>query len=138
MATPDLERLAALVQQRRATLGLDLEPTAASVGMSKDTWKKVEQAKTVRLTSYGKIETALSWAPGSIARILEGRQPVIARGDTSADPAPVSQIPKEELERAVGDAVQSAAIRTKGALTAEEILALNERVLQELRDRGIL
>jgi hypothetical protein len=140
MSTPDLQRLAAQVRQRRATLGLDLEPAAASVGMSKDTWKKVEAAKPVRLTSYGKIEKALQWAPGSIDRILAGASPVVARKPRDGGPSDgkIVTLPKTELERTVGDAVQSAAMATKETLTAAEILELNERVLQELRDRGIL
>lgn len=134
-----LDRLAAQVKQRRVALGLDLEPAAASVGMSKDTWKKVESGKMVRLTSYAKIETALHWALGSIDRILDGEQPISAhklQGETGE--VKISTIPKSELERTVGDAVAMAAMVTKGSLTASEILELNERVLQELRDRGVL
>ncbi|WP_394436169.1 helix-turn-helix domain-containing protein [Streptomyces sp. SGAir0957] len=140
MGTPDLERLAAQVRQRRATLGLNLEPAAASVGMSKDTWKKVEAGQKVRDTSYARVEKALQWAPGSIGRILAGKQPITASKSQGGadDDTRLSTIPKPELERAVGDAVQAAAMRTKGSLTADEILELNDRVLQELRERGIL
>lgn len=142
MATSDLERLAAQVKQRRAQLQLAIEPAVASVGMGRDTWIKVEEkAQPVRATSYAKIESVLQWAPGSVDRILDGKQPITIRkprGEEPASDARIATVPKSELERSVGDAVQSAAMATKSTLTAAEILELNERVLQELRDRGIL
>lgn len=137
MTSPAHERLATLVHQRRTELKLGVEPAAKAAGISKDTWKRVEAGQKVWDRSFAGIESALGWEAGTCKAILEGR---------TADPAPsaatdgveVTRIPKDELKRLVGDAVQSAAIATKGSMTAAEILALNERVIQELRDRGVI
>lgn len=135
MTSPAHERLGALVHQRRAELKLGVEPAAAAAGISKDTWKRVEAGQKVWDRSFAGIETALGWEAGTCRGILEGLDPV------PADPTPdaeVTQIPKDELTRLVGDAVQTAAIATKGSLTGDEILKLNERVIQELRNRGVI
>lgn len=135
----DLERLAHLVRQRRLELKLGIEPAARLAGMSKDTWKKVEAARgDVRATSYTGIERALQWAPSSCTRILEGGEPVISEASHAAAGSGIAVIPKEDLKRQVGDAVNSAAIGFKGDLTADQILDLNQRVLDELHKRGVV
>ncbi|MEU0818858.1 hypothetical protein [Streptomyces mirabilis] len=134
----DLERLAKLVQERRLQLRLGIEPAAKLAEMSKDTWKRVEAGLNVRPTSYTGIEAALQWASGSCLRILGGQDPVIDEPSEETPGNRITHVPKSDLERAVGDAVTSAAIGTKGSLTADEILELNARVLQELRERGVI
>jgi len=135
----DLGRLAQLVRERRLELKLGIEPAARLAGMSKDTWKKVEAARSdVRATSYTGIERALQWAPGSCSRVLDGGEPVISEASPAAADGGIAVIPKEDLKRQVGDAVNSAAIGFKGDLTADEILDLNQRVLDELHKRGVV
>jgi hypothetical protein len=134
----DLGRLAALVRERRLHLGLGIEPAAKLAGMSKDTWKKVEAAQNVRATSYTGIERALQWAPGSCQRIIEGGDAVVVEASPDALDNTIAVIPKAELKRQVGDAVNSAVIGIKGDMTADEILELNERVLRELSERGVI
>lgn len=136
MATPDLERLAVLVQKRRTELRLGIEPAAKLGGISKDTWKRVEASQKVWDRTYGGIEAALQWAPGSCLRIIAGDDPVT--NEPLTDDVKVAQVPKAELERLVGDAVTTAAIATKGSLTGDEILELNRRVIEELHERGVL
>ena len=135
MTTPAHERLATLVHQRRTELKLGVEPAAKAAGISKDTWKRVEAGQKVWDRSFAGIETALGWEPGTCRTVLDGQDPAL---NTPEPDAEVTKIPKDELKRLVGDAVQSAAIATKGSLTGDEILKLNERVLQELRDRGVI
>lgn len=137
MKTPALDRLATLVQNRRTELRLGIEPAAKLGGISKDTWKRVEAGQKVWDRSYAGIDEALQWAPGSCLRILAGDDPIVSE-PTSVDGVKVSDIPQSELARLVGDAVQKAAINTKGSLTGDEIKELNERVLQELHDRGVI
>jgi hypothetical protein len=136
MTSPDLERLAVFVQKRRTELRLGIEPAAKLGGISKDTWKRVEAGQKVWDRTYGGIEAALQWAPGSCQRILAGADPI--PNEPIAEGVKVADVPKLELERLVGDAVQTAAIATKGSLTGDEILELNRRVLEELRERGVL
>lgn len=138
MPTPDLERLADRVQQRRIQLRLGIEPAAKIAGMSKDTWKRVEAGLNVRATSYTGIEAALQWAPGSCRRILDGDEPITSEPAAADSASRIATIPKVDLERLVGDAVTRAAITVKGSLTGDEILALNDRVLKELREQGVI
>lgn len=139
MTTPDLGRLATLVKTRRTELKLGVEPAAKLAGISKDTWKRVEAGLKVWDSKHAGIETALQWAPGSFQLILDGQDPIVSEQITGGpEGAAINQIPKSELKRLVGDAVQSAAIATTGSLTGDEILKLNERVLEELRERGVI
>lgn len=139
MTSPAFERLALLVHQRRTELRLGIEPAAKTAGISKDTWKRVEAGQKVWDRSFASIEATLGWEPGTCKSILEGGDPALAAPEEAqADTSKVTQIPKDQLKRIVGDAVQSAAIATKGSLTGDEILALNERVLQELHERGVI
>lgn len=136
MTSPDLERLATLVQKRRTELRLGVEPAAKLGGISKDTWKRVEAGQRVWDRSYAGIDTALQWASGSCLRILDGKDPVTS--EPLSDDMQVTEVPKGELERLVGHAVQHAALATRGSLTADEILDLNRRVLEELREQGVI
>jgi hypothetical protein len=134
----DLNRLAAAVRTRRTELRLGIEPAAKLAGISKDTWKRVEAGLRVRDTTYAAIDHALQWAPGGCVAVLEGGESVPGEVVGGEEGVRISKIPKRELERVVGDAVQSAALATRGDLTGAEILELNRRVMKELRDRGVL
>lgn len=136
MTTPDLERLATLVKRRRTELRLGTEPAAKLGGISKDTWKRVEAGQKVWDRSYAGIDTALQWASGSCLRVLAGEDPITSK--PLYDDVRISDIPAPDLERLVGNAVQRAAIATKGSLTGDEILELNRRVIDELREQGVI
>jgi len=138
MTTPDLDRLATLVQKRRTELRLGIEPAAKLGGISKDTWKRVEAGQKVWDRSYAGIDEALQWASGGCLRVLGGGEPIVSEPIDGTQDTKMSDVPKSELARFVGDAVQTAAIATKGSLTGDEIAELNERVLHELRERGVL
>ncbi len=138
MATPDLERLATLVHNRRTELKLGIEPAAKLAGISKDTWKRVEAGLKVWDSKLSGIDTALQWAPGSCLRTLAGKDPIVSEPADDAPDAHINRIPKPELERIVGDAVQKATITTIGSLPGEKVLKLNEAVLRELRERGVI
>lgn len=135
----DLQRLAALAHARRADLGIPLnDDTAKAAGVAKGTWQRVEKGMPIRVTNYVKIDDALKWAPGSCRRILDGGDPIIV-APSEADPdMRISEISAADLKRTVGDAVTRAAMITKGTLTADEILELNRRVLEELKERGVI
>ncbi|MER7623874.1 helix-turn-helix transcriptional regulator [Streptomyces sp. NPDC126503] len=138
MAALDLHRLAEYVRLRRTDLGLGVEPAARAAGISKDTWKRVENGLVVRDTKYTEIERVLRWAPGGCMTVARGGEPLIS-APSDADPdVRITEIPPSELERALGDAVRSAVIATRGDLTGDDILKLNAKLMEELRQRGIL
>jgi hypothetical protein len=129
----DLERLAKLVVARRLELALGVHPAATRAGISKDTWKRVEAGMTVRATTYTDIERVLQWATGSCRGILEGGEP------RPADAVKVTEIPASAIEQEdIRQAVSSAIIGTRGDLTGAEIVEINDKVLAELRRRGLI
>lgn len=128
-----LERLAELVRNRRVELRFGIAPAAQEAGMSKDTWKRVEAGMTVRSTTYPGIEHVLQWAPGSCRAILEG-----SSGPVVVDPIGGGTVIATDLANQVEDSVRLAAIAVSDNLTAVEIRELSQRVLEELKQRGVI
>lgn len=139
MAPRDLERLATTARKRRHDLGLALnDRNAKAAGTSKGTWQRVERGQAIRPTNYVKIDALLNWAPGSCASVLKGGQPVPA-SPLDADPSVMmSQLPPELIAKEARDVVKLAAVATVGRLTADEIKALSDQVIHDLKDRGII
>lgn len=137
----DFERLAQLARSRRADLGLALNDTnAKAAGMSKHTWQRVEKGLPIRETNYVKIDGVLQWAPGSCLGILKGGEPVLVDDMKEPDASGVqkSPMPREVLDREAIDAVQLALIATAKGTSAEEIREMSERVVRDLRERGLI
>ena len=137
----DHGRLAKLARARRADLGLALNDiNAKAAGMSKHTWQRVEKGLPIRETNYVKIDGVLGWAPGSCLRVLEGGEPVLAEEMQDPEAAGVqkSPVPREVVDREALDAVQLALIATAKGTSAEEIREMSERVVRDLRERGLI
>jgi hypothetical protein len=140
-ADRDYERLAALARRRRADLGLALNDTVAKAGgVSKNTWRRVEQGLPIRETNYVKIDGLLQWAAGSSLRVLEGGEPIPVSDMKDAGAAGVQKSPlsQEVLDEEARDVVQLALIATAKGTTAEEIREMSERVVRDLRERGLI
>jgi hypothetical protein len=108
MAPSDLPRLATLVKQRRLGLRLARKAAADAAGVSKDTWRRVEEGEPVREMSYAKIEPILKWTPGSCLAILAGGEPellnepsagpeVQTQPDAGPQPSEVHQLIREQM-----------------------------------------
>ncbi|MER5613233.1 hypothetical protein [Streptomyces sp. NPDC002215] len=139
MAPRDLDRLAKVAQKRRHDLGLALnDKNAKDAGTSKGTWQRVERGEAIRTTNYVKIDTLLMWAPGSCIAVLEGKEPVPIAPLESAPGVVVSNLSPELLDEEARDVVQLAAIATTSGLTADEIRALSDRVVRDLKSRGLI
>ncbi|WP_326806721.1 helix-turn-helix domain-containing protein [Streptomyces sp. NBC_01775] len=131
----DLKRLADLVIQRRTQLGQTKVAVARTAGITITTYSQVEAGQSVRDSTYGKLEPALGWASGSCREVLRGDDPVLtAPGENGAI---VSPLTAEDLQGAVEQAVQNAAIATTD-LPASEIRKVKQRVIEELRRAGKL
>lgn len=137
MAPPrDLDRLAAVVKARRLELGLARNKTAQAIGISKDTWQRVEDGKPVREMNYAKIDPALGWAVGSCTAILDGGEPVVAEESKEKPGAILARAPKRDLDEAtLVQAVQSASIAVTD-MTAAEIRKLSARIVKDLKESG--
>lgn len=139
MAPRDFDRLAVVAQKRRHDLGLALnDKNAKDGGTSKGTWQRVEKGEQIRPTNYVKIDALLQWAPGSSIAVLEGREPVPIRPAESAPGVNISELTPEHLDEEARDVVQLAAIATTSGLTADEIRALSDRVVHDLKVRGLI
>jgi hypothetical protein len=137
----DYERLAQIARRRRAELGLALnDANSKAGGLSNRTWQRVEKGLEIRETNYMKIDGLLQWAPGSSLRVLEGGDPVPVSDMADADAATVqkSPLPQEVIDEEARDVVQLALIATTKGTTAEEIREISERVVRDLRERGLI
>jgi transcriptional regulator with XRE-family HTH domain len=131
----DYQRLAEVVRDRRLELGMTIAAVAEAASMSKDTYKRVEAAQPIRETNYVKIDKALHLAIGSCIDVLGGAEIVAtALSGSEHQRRTLSVAP----ETAAKDAVVSAVIATNGSLTAAEISDLSQRIVEELKDRGVL
>lgn len=139
MAPSDLERLAAAARKRRKNLGLALNDINAKAGeTSKKTWQRVENALSIRETNYMKIDGLLQWAPGSCIAILEGGEPVPVDPSKAEHGTVVSELSPEMHEAKARGVVQLAVVATTDGLTSEEIRAISDRAIADLRAAGLL
>ncbi|MBI0296772.1 helix-turn-helix transcriptional regulator [Streptomyces sp. PRKS01-29] len=132
----DLDRLARIATERRLELGLARNKAATEIGISKDTWKRLERGEPIRDINYGKIDGALGWAVGSCVAVMEGGDPIPI--EANKDDGVIAHVPVEGLQHELPDAVAMAALATTPDLTAREIKALSDQIVEELRKRGIL
>ncbi|MEK9524084.1 helix-turn-helix domain-containing protein [Streptomyces venezuelae] len=137
MAPRDLDALAKAVKTRRIELGFGYKSAAKEAGIAPDTWKRIETGQPVRELSYAKVDPVLHWAPGSCLAVLAGKSPVPVEPAEGASGVSISPIPAEALDT-VKDVVQLAAIATTSGLTADEIRALSEKVVADLKEKGYL
>lgn len=128
----DHDRLAVQVRARRTELGLSRAALAERAGVSKGTCHRLEEGQPIRDINYAKIDTALEWAPGSCAAVRDGGHPTPAGGQV---PAVESVRPIKEED--IGDAVMIMAVKNSD-LSAAEIRAMRDGVIEELKQRGLL
>ena len=87
MISPEArERLASLMDDRRLELRLRWREVAEAGGISYEALRDVRNGKGgIRRLTERAIEAGLQWAPGSIAQILDGGDPVLA--EAAPEPA---------------------------------------------------
>lgn len=137
MATRDLVRLGKRVKAHRHELYPSRVAAAkAAGGMSKDTWKRVEDGLEVREGTYAKIEKALGWASESCKAIADGGEPVLVDTSRAASPAapPPAQLNAEELRRAAFEAARS----KLQAASVGDIDAFSDELVEVLRRAGMV
>lgn len=137
MSTDSLRALAQAVKRRRLALQLARLRAANLAGMSKDTWRRVEEGKPVREMTYAAIEPVLHWAQGSCETVLAGGQPVPvepSRVDPAVTVADVSEETRGEAARRI---VESASIGYT-ELSASEVRKLSARIVEDLERAGII
>ncbi|MFF6847097.1 hypothetical protein [Streptomyces antimycoticus] len=132
---PEYARLAETVRARRLELEMPIARAAATAVVSKDTWKRIEEGKPVRELTYAKMENVLGWAAGSISEILDGAtQAVTAERGAAVAQARAGGLGEEDLTQALAGAMVAAT----DTLTAAEIRDITEKVVHELKRRGLI
>lgn len=139
MAPSDLDRLATAARKRRRELGLALNDVNAKAGgTSKGTWQRVEKGEAIRATNYVKIDGLMQWAPGSCIDILDGGDPVPIAPSKAEAGTVISELSPEMHDAEARDVIQLAVVATTDGLTSEEIRALSERAVKDLRAAGLI
>lgn len=99
MATRDLERLAKYVKAHRLELYPSRLAAATAAGISKDTWKRVENGLPVQDVKYAQIDRALGWGRRSCIAIAEGGEPALA-GEAPTPAATAPRLTEEDVREA--------------------------------------
>lgn len=133
-----IERLAALVLQRRAAMGWSKEKAADDSGVARMTYRRIEDGERVQAASYAKVERGLGIAAGACKAVLDGAPSLLLDDGSELLPgARITPITGSVADEVMGG-VADAAILTTPGLTGHEIRALGDQVVTELRKRGII
>lgn len=120
---------------RRHQLGLARKKAAESVGMSKDTWKRVEEGNPVRAMNYSRIDGVLGWAIGSCDLIASGGDPVPATESATVSGVTIADVTDRAAK--AQRIVEGASVAVTN-LPADEIRALTTRILKDLQKEGFI
>lgn len=131
--------LGSLVRQRRVALGYTQAQGAKACGLSGQTYWNVEHGRPVSATTYAKVEHGYGLRPGSCQAVIDGADSVtLTDGTELIVGAQIQRVPAEQLADDVRAAVNSAARLTAPDLTHRQTEEMTEKVVEELRRRGIL
>ena len=140
-AARHLQRLAALVTQRRVALGFaSKEAAAEACGISHTTYRNVEFGRPVRSTTYAKLELGFGFRPGSIKAVLEGTSDSITLEDGTEliEGGKITTLDVNALEEGLRGAITDSATLTAPDMTLRQVRELEDRIVEDLRRRGIL
>jgi hypothetical protein len=133
MATRDLDRLAQRVYTHRLALYKSRLEAARAAGISKDTWKKVEEGQFVQDGKLAEIDSALGWSVGSCIAIAEGGEPVLVEGKAGASAAaPATPLDADVVRKAVFEAAR----RKMPAAPIGELDGFADEIVDVLRRAG--
>ncbi|MEV7466218.1 hypothetical protein AB0O20_06835 [Streptomyces kronopolitis] len=127
-----LRRLADHIRQRRVELGMNKIDVAKAADITINTYMKLEDGRPVRDLTYGKVETVLNWAAGSCQEVIRGGEPTPVQG--LEEGVATSPVTDADLEGDVGQAVTNALIGVADDMSAADIRALKQRVVDEWRE----
>lgn len=139
-----LQRLAALVRQRRVALGFASKEAAADAcGISHTTYRKIEGTETagpqrVRVGTYDKLDAGFGFRPDSCLAVANGACDSITLDDGTEliEGAQIRDFVslEEEMDRAFDKSAQL----TAPHLTLSESKAMKDEMFRYLRERGVL
>ncbi|MFD0052974.1 helix-turn-helix domain-containing protein [Streptomyces sp. NPDC127168] len=136
MATRDLERLAHRVKAHRMEQYRSRDAAADAAGITRNTWKRVEEGQEVRESTYAKVDKALGWAIGSCLTIADGGSPVLAADDLApGDAGPAVTLSEEKAQQA---AFEAARAKLPASTPIGDINAFSAEFVEILRRLGHL
>lgn len=135
-----LQRLAALVAQRRAQLGLTKEDAAKACDIAYMTYWKIEDGQPVRTSTYSKLEVGFGMRAGSCRAVVDGTSDSVTLEDGREliEGGQIQRVDADALNEGIPDAVARNAMLVAPELTGRQIKELGERVMEDLRRRGLL
>lgn len=141
-----LQKLAALVTQRRVALGYGSKEAAATAcGISHMTYRKVEGTKgtppmRVEDATYAKIDAAYGFLANSCKAVADGAADSITLTDGTEliEGGQIRTVDPEILRAGAKDAVTQSALLVTPELTGAKIRALSDEVVEEMRRRGLV
>lgn len=134
MATRDLGRLAKRVKAHRMQQYSSRDAAAAAAGVTRNTWKRVEEGLDVRESTYAKIDKALGWATGSCIAIAEGDEPAFVGDATTSPSDAISKLTTEQAHKLAWDTARE----TLPTAPVGELDAFVEGLVEKLRRAGIV
>lgn len=138
-AARQLQRLAALVAQRRAQLDLKKEDAATTCGIAYMTYWKVEDGQRVRDSTYAKLEVGFGLRAGSCKAVLDGADSITLQDGTELiEGGQIARFDANALAAGLPDALSRSAMLVAPELTGHQIRELNEHLVEELRRRGLV
>lgn len=132
----DWERLAKAIKQAREAAGMTQKDLAKRAEVSEGSVQNLEDSnrRPIRIPqSLAKVEAALGWAAGSGVAILQGAAGPVTREPIGGNIV-IAKLPEDELH----EAITMSAIAVNDNLTAREIRELSQKVIEELKERGLL
>lgn len=135
-----LQRLAALVAQRRAQLRLKKQEAPTVCDLSYMTYWKIEDGQSVRPSSYHKLEVGFGFRAGSCKAVLDGSSDSVFLEDGTQLIASgqIRDFKSGDLEEEIDRAFDKSAQLTAPDITLSQAKAIKEDMLRELRERGVL
>ncbi|MBM0235885.1 helix-turn-helix transcriptional regulator [Micromonospora sp. ATA32] len=115
------------IKARRTELRMSISTAARAAGINRNTWSAVERGeRDTEDYTYGSIERALGWRPGSIAAILNGHNPEEAPPGRSAPRLSDTQYAAAEaLYKSIRDNEnRSPLLRATAAAQLEQLVAI--------------
>ncbi|WP_333744114.1 helix-turn-helix domain-containing protein [Streptomyces ardesiacus] len=128
----DLQRLGQTVKRHRMEQYRSRDAAADAADITRNTWKRVEEGKTVYESTYMKIEKALGWAAGSCLAIADGGNPTLVTGKPlvgETSPAPLTE---EQAKKAAFEAART----TLPAVPFGDLDAFSDELVEILRRLG--
>lgn len=122
----DRRGLGQQIKDRRAELGLSIVAAAAAAGINRNTWRSVEHGeRETEDYTYGNIERALAWRPGTIAAIRSGRAPAPSAHHRPAQLTDAQWSAAEALYKSIRDNKnRSPLLRAMASSSLEQLAAI--------------